>query len=139
MAGTLFIITAGISSSFSRSNIRRGLRVFGIGMLLTAATYVLDQGLFIKFGILHFLGLAMIMHDLLGKLRTDWLAIIGTVLLVAFYYFSQITISRGFLFPLGLRNPGFSSLDLSAPAVAWAFHVRHDSGPRFLSEGSGGQ
>jgi uncharacterized membrane protein len=118
MAGTLFIMTAGISSSFSRSNIRRGLRVFGIGMLLTAATYVLDQSMFIKFGILHFLGLAMIMHDLLGKLKTDWLAIIGTVLLVAGYYFSQITISRGFLFPLGLRNPGFSSLDYY-PLLPW--------------------
>lgn len=118
MAGVLFIMTAGISSAFSRSNIKRGLRVFGIGLLLTLATYVIDQGLFIKFGILHFLGLAMIMHPLLNKLKTDWLAILGTIILVVGYYFNQVTVSVGFLFPLGLMNPGFGSLDYY-PLLPW--------------------
>ena len=118
MAGTLFIMTAGISSAFSRSNIKRGLRVFGIGLLLTLATYVMDQGLFIKFGILHFLGLAMILHPLLDKLKTDWLAILGTIILVVGHYFNLITVPVGFLFPLGLMNPGFGSLDYY-PLLPW--------------------
>ncbi|HCT36982.1 MAG TPA: hypothetical protein DF292_08140 [Firmicutes bacterium] len=118
MAGTLFILTAGISSLFSRSNVKRGLRVFAIGMLLTVATYVLDQGLFIKFGILHFLGLVMILHPLLNKLKTDWLAIMGTIILVVGHFFSQVTIPVGFLFPLGLMELGFCSLDYY-PLLPW--------------------
>lgn len=61
----LFIVLSGISSRFSRSNLRRGLLMLGAGMAVTLVTYAFDSGLFVRFGILHFLGCAALIFALL--------------------------------------------------------------------------
>ena len=70
----IFIFIAGVSSRFSRSNLKRGAVIFGFGMLLTVVTvWVLPaissdlDGLGIYFGILHFMGIAMMVYALIGK------------------------------------------------------------------------
>lgn len=59
-----FILLSGVSSRFSHSNVIRGARVFALGLLLTAATLIFmpDQAIF--FGILHFLGCAILIFAL---------------------------------------------------------------------------
>ena len=56
-----FILVAGASCTLSKSNLRRGARVFAGGMAITAATWLYGptRALYIRFGILHFLGAAM--------------------------------------------------------------------------------
>lgn len=70
--GGLFIFISGVSCSFSKSNIRRGLVCFGFGLVISAITLVLwkgfdQQNTFIFFGILHLLGISMIVFGLTEK------------------------------------------------------------------------
>ena len=78
-----FILMSGISSSFSRSNLKRGLRLFLIALLLTLVTYaltlfnVVDKSFVIVFGILHFLAVCMLLSSVLTKLNSYVLIVIG--------------------------------------------------------------
>ena len=60
-AGT-FILLAGVSSNFSRSNVRRGLRALAIALVFTLVTTLI--GMPIVFGVLHLLGLCMVFYGL---------------------------------------------------------------------------
>ena len=62
-----FILIAGIMGRYSRSNFRRGAKTFLCGLLVTAVTLLVMPSERILFGILHFLGAAMM---LLGKNAT---------------------------------------------------------------------
>ena len=68
--GGLFIFISGVSCSFSRNNVRRGLIALGLGMAISLATLILWKGFgqrdtFIFFGILHLLGTSMILFGFL--------------------------------------------------------------------------
>ena len=68
--GGLFIFISGVSCSFAKSNIRRGLICFGFGVVISIITFVLwkvfdQQNTFIFFGILHLLGSSMMVFGLL--------------------------------------------------------------------------
>lgn len=70
--GGLFIFISGVSCSFAKSNIRRGMVCLGFGLLISVITFVLWKGFdqqytFIFFGILHLLGVSMIMFGLTEK------------------------------------------------------------------------
>jgi len=62
----VFLFVSGVSSRFSRSNIRRGLIALGLAVLISAVTYLM--GMPIWFGILHLLGLCMVFFGLTRKL-----------------------------------------------------------------------
>mgnify|MGYP001026297268 FL=1 len=67
-AGT-FLLICGISSSFSKNNIIRGLRIFAFGMLITLVTsiasYIIKEDMIICFGILHCMGLTITIYGIL--------------------------------------------------------------------------
>jgi uncharacterized membrane protein len=63
----IFIVLAGISSRFSRGNLKRGLLLLGCAMLVTAAGLII--GVPIWFGILHLLAACVLLYTLLEKLR----------------------------------------------------------------------
>lgn len=72
VGGGLFIFISGVSCSFSKSNIRRGLICLGFGLLISAITFIMwkgfdQQNTFIFFGILHLLGVSMIAFGLSEK------------------------------------------------------------------------
>lgn len=60
-----FILLSGVSSRFSHSNVLRGARVLAFGLLLTAVTLIFMPDQTIYFGILHFLGCAILIFALL--------------------------------------------------------------------------
>ena len=68
----VFITLCGVSSNFSKNNIKRGLIVFASALALTTVTALADRlfntNLIIIFGILHFLGIAMIISHFAKKL-----------------------------------------------------------------------
>ena len=72
----VFIVISGISLNFTRSGCRRGLIVLLCGVIVTAATVWLTPEQEIWFGILHFLGLAMLvgygLKPLLEKIKPLW-------------------------------------------------------------------
>ena len=63
----LFIVLAGISSHFSRNNLRRGLIVLGGALLVSVGGFLVK--LPIWFGILHFLAVCILLYWLLEKLH----------------------------------------------------------------------
>lgn len=127
--GLLFVVLSGLSATLGSHSLRRGLLVFGGGMVLTLGSLAavalgwLTEDMVIRFGVLHLLGLAMIVYPLLKKLPTPVLLALGLALTALGYWleFSDVTVQARYLFPLGLRYPGFSSGDYFplAPHLGW--------------------
>lgn len=127
--GLLFVVLSGLSATLGSHSLRRGLLVFGGGMVLTLGSLAavalgwLTEDMVIRFGVLHLLGLAMIVYPLLKKLPTPALLALGLALTALGYWleFSDVTVRARYLFPLGLRYPGFSSGDYFplAPHLGW--------------------
>ncbi len=89
----LFISICGIVCSFSRSNLKRGIRIFILAIVVTVVTYVFMPEMTIYFGILHFLGIALMIYVLTEKL-TDKInkmygMIVSVLLFVVFYNIPQ--------------------------------------------------
>ena len=127
--GISFVVLSGLCVTLGRRPVRRGLQVFGCAMVITLVTWgmaklgFLHPTLIIRFGVLHLLGLAMILWPLFRKLPTWLLAVLGGVILALGYWFKTMTVTVGWLFPLGLMAPGFSSGDYFplAPFLGWFF------------------
>lgn len=126
-AGSLFVILSGLSATLGSRSFRRGLIVFGCGMLLTLGSAIgvllgiLDEGFIIRFGVLHLLGLCMMLYPLLKRLSDTALLIFGVVVIGLGYWFTTFTVNADFLFALGLVSPGFSSGDFFPvfPQLGW--------------------
>lgn len=67
-----FIFIAGACCFFSRSNLRRGVRLFLLGMGFTVVTTFALPGAPIRFGLLHFLGVCVLLYGLLAKMLGRW-------------------------------------------------------------------
>jgi len=61
----IFVFLSGVSSRFSRSNVRRGLIAIALAVGISIATYII--GMPIWFGILHLLGICMVFFGLTRK------------------------------------------------------------------------
>ena len=61
LLGGTFVLLSGMSTRFSRSPVKRGLQVFFWAIVMTLATWLVMPDLIIKFGILHLMGLCMIL------------------------------------------------------------------------------
>lgn len=140
----LFIMISGISSSFSKSNVKRGLKTMGAALLVSFVTAIIlplmgYEKLEIYFGILHFLAVAMLLSPLLMKLADKIPAYIGIPAAIILFLLTR-NISQGyigltaqlsftlpdvlrnspFLFPLGIVEKGLSSSDYF-PVFPWIF------------------
>jgi len=80
-------------------------------MLLTAITFLLDRKMYIKFGILHFMGASYLLSPLLKKLETGISLFIGLIIIIIGDVFYNMTAASPYLFPLGLMSKDFASLD----------------------------
>lgn len=109
-----FIFLSGVSSHFTHSNLRRGLITLGAGAVVVAASYVVDAP--IRYGILQFLGCAMIFYHFLGKYvervpekLAPWLW--AALYLAAWVLSERAVVEAKWLYWLGLRYYGFESFD----------------------------
>lgn len=107
----LFIFLAGISSGFSRNNVRRGLKVLAFALLISLVTYFIFQEQYVRFGILHLLATAMLLFPLLKRLPNVWLLISAAVLLLAAIPLRTVLVETSLLLPFGLMYEGFSTID----------------------------
>lgn len=114
----LFMLIAGISCTFSRSNVKRGLKIFLIAMIITLVTHLYSPSLGIKFGVLHFFGISMLLYPLFDKLNKYWLITVGILIIAAGSFMSGVTVQSEFLFPIGLISSNFSSSDYY-PLFPW--------------------
>lgn len=117
-----FVAMSGASSRFGHSNIRRGLKICAAAAAISIVTYFLGSDMFIRFGILHFLGVMSLIYVLIRpwfeKCRVP--GFIWLILWFICYQIFPIRANISWLWPVGIITPGFHSADYY-PLLPWAF------------------
>lgn len=127
---SVFVAFSGVSSRFSRNNFRRGAQMLGIACVISLVTWVLDHEAFVRFGILHFLGVAALlfwgMEKLWGLARAGkpalshgflrvWNFVFPVVMLAVYGLTHRFVYRRAFpaegLAWLGFPGPAYHSTD----------------------------
>ena len=116
--GVLFLLLSGICITLGNHPIRRGLIVFFCGMICSAVTagmYFLNfsgKGIIIYFGVLHCLGVCMLLWPLVKKLPVWALAALGIALIAGGFYLQTLPpADHPWFMVLGLPQQGFVSSD----------------------------
>lgn len=116
--GVLFLLISGICVTLGSHPVRRGLIVFACGLLCSAVTagmYVLnmaDKSIIIYFGVLHCLGVCMLLWPLFKRLPVWALGLLGLGLTVLGLWISgNVVVDFPWLIPLGLVPGDFASSD----------------------------
>ena len=108
----LFLLISGICATLGSRGFRRGVQVFCAGLLVSYCTLFGELILGMKniriwFGILHLLGLSMMVYPLFRKLNNPLLALTGVVIIVLGILFEGQRVFISGLCPLGLCREGF--------------------------------
>ena len=111
LSAIIFIFLSGISSGLGSNVIKRGAIVFGSGMLVTLVTFIGFKDSFVVFGILHLLGVCMMMSSFINKTPIWVLVILILLSMVIGWYFNCITSEAWILLPFGVSYEGFNSFD----------------------------
>jgi uncharacterized membrane protein len=121
-AGT-FVVLCGISTSLTRSNIRRGLRLLAAALLVTGASYLFAPEEVILFGILHCLALCILVYGLTLE-KAGPLACLGAaagvvaISLALPVLLETTPIHTDWLLAFGVHSDTFSSFDYF-PLLPW--------------------
>ena len=118
-----FVLLAGISSRYSRSNGRRCLRLALCAAAVSLAPAAVGEP--VRFGILHLLavgtGVYALLRNALDRLpERAALALWGVLFAAGTFVPARVRVSVPWLWPLGLRTTGFFSADYY-PIVPWLF------------------
>ena len=129
--GTTFLLLMGISLTLSYSRaqknltkkqlqlkfLKRGLRVFCLGLIITLVTWVYLKEGFIIFGILHCIGISIILTYPLIKYRSGNL-VIGVILILLGVLLRTMRFDFSYLLWLGFIPSRFYTLDYF-PLLPW--------------------
>ena len=116
--GVLFLLLSGICVTLGRRSVRRGLIVFGCGLLCTAVTVGMyrlglsGNGIQIYFGVLHCLGVCMILWPVFRRL--PWWALLSLgigIIVTGLWVFEPMRVSYPWLLPLGIQPGGLITSD----------------------------
>ncbi len=98
-------------------NIRRGIRLIGIALIITAFTWISFPESTIWFGILHLMGVSILLSIPLVRLK--WINIALGILVISLGgTMEAITGTNLALLPLGITTSSFSSFDYY-PLIPW--------------------
>jgi uncharacterized membrane protein len=129
--GTTFLLLVGISLSLSYSRIKdkltkrqrrlkylkRGFFIFGLGMIITFVTIIYPGDGFIIFGVLHCIGISIILsYFLLGFVHLNLM--LGFLLIVGGFILNNMNFDFYYLLPLGFKPYVFYTLDYF-PLLPW--------------------
>ena len=115
--GILFLVLSGVCATLGSHCIKRGAVVFGCGMICTVVTYgmvaleLTGEGMAIWFGVLHCLGVCMLLWALCKRLPSWVIALLGIGCVAAGFYIADLRVSFSWLIPLGLVTKAFVSPD----------------------------
>ncbi len=118
-----FILLAGASARFSRSNLRHGIIVILAGIIVAIGGAVGGQT--IRFGVLQLLGWSMVIYHFAGKILQKIPGTLLVLLSACAYGFTDwwtgtVIVESRWLYPFGLMYRGFSSADYF-PLLPWTF------------------
>lgn len=128
--GVVFFLISGICVILGSRPVRRGLTVLAAGLLVSAVTVAMvrlglsGKSIIIYFGVLHCLGVCMLLWPLVRKLPVWALGILAMVVIVLGQIVDGHAFAWGtFLFPLGLQPAGFASSDYFPLLPFWGFFL----------------
>lgn len=101
-----FVIICGISCMLSHSNLMRGLKISAAAIAVTSVSLIIMPDSPIIFGILHMLGVCILLYSVAGKLTDKIPASLG-ISLCALLFLLTFNIENGYL--------GVSALRISIP------------------------
>jgi len=128
----LFLVGISLTLSYSRAELmgqkqekknifpkylKRGGKIFFLGLLVTLATWIFIPGDFIVFGVLHFIGIAIILeYPFLNKKYLN--LVLGIIFIITGFILAQFTVTYPWLLWLGLKPAGFITVDYF-PLIPW--------------------
>lgn len=126
-AGTLFVIVSGLSATLGTRTVRRGIIVFCCGLGLQLACYlavllgIFGSEMVIRFGVLHLLGVSMMLWPLVKDAKPWQLLIAAAIIIGLGYWFETFYVTPKFLFAFGLITRDFGSGDFYPlfPEFGW--------------------
>ena len=123
LGGGSFILISGMLVLRSRDGLRRGFRIFCLGLAVAVVTALIR--LPVKFGILQLLGVCMMacyaLRERLARLRNRLFSCVFLLLFgVSWYATTRIVPPWNWLYPLGFRAADFVSADYW-PLLPWGF------------------
>lgn len=114
--GVLFLLLSGICVTLGSRSVKRGTIVLCGGLLCTAATYFMwkngfDSSIIIYFGILHCLGVCMLLWPMYKSM--SWWALLfhGLAFTAVGFLIAEINGPKPWMVALGFDFPGFASSD----------------------------
>lgn len=124
---TIFLLVVGICFVISWERtlpkeriikaLKRGIVIFSGGMIVSAVTWLIAPHAFVKFGILHLIGVSALLQPVFGIFK-KWNVMSGILFVFLGILFAQMKVDSFLLFPLGLMYPGMQSLDYY-PILPW--------------------
>jgi len=122
---SLFLFLVGVSLAISsrrggggfRKYLLRGLSIFGYGMLLTAIFLVFGMGM-VAFGILHLIGVSIVLSYPFLKLRFANLALGAVIFAAGLYVQAGAPTGSAWLLPFGVVPEGWAMPDYR-PLLPW--------------------
>ncbi|MFP3897711.1 MAG: heparan-alpha-glucosaminide N-acetyltransferase [Dehalococcoidia bacterium] len=119
-----FIFLAGLSLPISQTRsktvssfVLRGVKIFGLGMVITLLTWLVSPQGYVRFGILHFFGIAFMVGHLFLRFRYINL-ILGLALVGIGVYLDTLSFDFAWLLWLGLKPRGMAMMDY-VPLLPW--------------------
>jgi uncharacterized membrane protein len=100
-----------------RRHLRRAMQVLAAAMLVTLATWIFDPSTYVRFGILHLIGVGILLLPLFSRLREATI-LLGALFITAGPWIQTLTTSSSVFLPLGITPSGFNSVDYF-PLFPW--------------------
>lgn len=128
--GSTFIFVMGVSlaltgarlgergHSLRRWALRRGAMIFGLGLLISLGTFLVVGDAWVRFGILHFAGVAILLSPPFVRLPAWLAALIGVGALAAGHVLNGSSAPWPWLLPLGIAPQGVRMVDYY-PLLPW--------------------
>jgi len=131
LSASIFVVLAGISLSISYSKsknwlktndiilkfIKRGLKILFLGVIISVITWFYIPRGFVVFGILHFIGISIILSLIFIRYRFINI-IFGLFFIIVGFYLKSLTFDFNILIPLGFIPNNFWTIDYF-PLFPW--------------------
>ena len=125
----IFLVGISLTISYSRAKqdekanfwkyFKRGSYIFALGLIITVTTFFFLQQDFIRFGVLHLIGISIILSFPFLKIKKyTWIFPLAILLILAGEFIKNIYINSNWLLWLGLTTQTFSSIDYF-PLLPW--------------------
>lgn len=124
----IFLVGLSLSISYARAKqegknkfskyLKRGLFIFGLGLLITAVTFLFLGKDYVRFGVLHLIGLSIILAYPFLRWKRGIAFVSGLKLVATGVVLELFTINSGALIWLGLTTSNFASVDYF-PLLPW--------------------